>query len=163
MAPSLRTIFPVTHRQLQENKFLLIEAEFLGNFQIPQDVGYFPMLLKKKNFSEAIIQIADFEYLQWQVSGSEELTLRSGGPYAINSTLQWLVVESAAPILNRSQGLYAFWKFQGQIFEKILSSEEAEKIQGIQEHPELMPLEPENQILSQLIALGMIKQTSSDS
>lgn len=163
MANSLNQIFPTTNRQLTEEKFFELESEFLESFKIPRDVGFFPMLLKQKSFPESLIQVADFEYLQWQVAESEEISLRSGGAYALNSTLQWLILESGAAILNKPKGLYAFWKYRGQIFERALSFEEAEKIQGIQEHPELMAFEPENPVLDHLLILGMIKQISSGS
>lgn len=163
MVNLLRKIFPKTKSQFPETEFAAIEAEFFKSFVLPRDAGYFPMLLKQKHFPEMLIQVADFEFLHWQVAQSEELVLRSGGTYAINSTLQWLILESGAALLNKQKGLYALWKFQGQVFESRLSAEEAEKIQELQEHPELMPWEPDSPVLNHLLARGMIKSTSSDS
>lgn len=157
MLQPLQKYFPKTFELLTKPQRSLIDVEFFRDFTIPQDIRYFPMLLKQMKLEEKIVQTADYEYLIRWTETAEEVLVKTESQFRLNSTLQWIVLESAAEYLEKIPGLYAIWKFQGQLMERKLSETEAQLIADLHEHPELVSVEVTDPMVANLQSVGILE------
>lgn len=156
MLQPLEKYFPRTFLLLSKPERMLVDVEFFKNFTVPRDLRYFPMLLKQMKLKEEVVQTADYEHLRRWVEASEEIPLKSQGKYRLNSTVQWIVLESAAAGLGKEAGLYILWKHQGHVLERKLSEIEAKLISELHEHPELVTTDESDTAIQNFKIIGII-------
>ena len=156
MLQPLEKYFPRTFALLSLQEKTRIDVEFFQSYSLPQDLRYFPMMMKQSGLREEIVQTADYEYLAHMVKNSEETLMKKQGRFRLNSTIQWIVLESGAANLGKEPGLYGLWKFQGKTFERKLAQDEAQLISEIREHPELVANSVEDPVIVRLQLDGIL-------
>ncbi|PIS11547.1 MAG: hypothetical protein COT73_03400 [Bdellovibrio sp. CG10_big_fil_rev_8_21_14_0_10_47_8] len=137
----LREIFPRTLEKIERDALTpvlqLFSERWGAEMQELENFRFFPMFLKQGHQAEAIVQMADYEYLCAWVETIDLGPWHSG----VNPSWQWLPLVSGADELGKDRGVYALWKNAQtqQREEKCLTPREAELLWMITEEVTLTP------------------------
>jgi hypothetical protein len=138
---SLSSVFPKTLEILHEKRISYLQEQFgktvAEQLMLPPSADtsrWFPVFLKFQGVRPEVLEVAEFEYLRHSVK-----TIDMGGVHTdtgqltLNPSLQFVELHHEQPKLNRSPGLYCFFKNQESFLEFKLGIAQALIVDLLQE------------------------------
>jgi hypothetical protein len=159
-AMDLASIFPRTFSLFGKQEAQDLADQFLTDWGA-EHLHFFPMYLRRNQYSSLAVEASDFEYQLHALSRQDMKFRQPQTPeiLALNPSCQFLRLQEASRLLGRSPGLYVLWKSGEQVAEKILSLNEAAILDRLREDLPLYRNElsaPEARVVSDLLSLEII-------
>ncbi len=154
------SVFSRTLSQLEAAEAHQLREEFLQNWGMDH-LHFFPMFLRQNQYPAAVVEAADYEFQIYSLN-EQDLRFRKPevlGQLMLNPSCQFLRIHSAAWALGKAAGLYAIWKSNDQVQEKILNLQEAALLDLLREDLPVYEQElsiEERKTLSELQALNLV-------
>lgn len=161
---SLREIFPITFSLLSEEQERELTVEFEAEWGLGK-LHFFPMLIRQKQFSETLQEVADYEFLRHLVASEAPFSLRPRAHFFLHPSVQYLLIRSAADTLMKDPGVYLLWKSEGCINERRVSEAEALLLDRLKDDQLVYPQDlssEEQPIAEELKELGIVMGPSED-
>jgi hypothetical protein len=157
----LEKIFSQTLSALGAEDAAKVRADFEQEWGV-RNLHFFPMVLREKKYSLAVVEIADYEF-QIHFLRTQDFGVRPSGSanLIVHASCQFIRISAASVILKKNAGLYVIWKIANEIREKRLEMSEAALLDRLRED---LPVyrkslsDDEYQTLLNLMKLGIINE-----
>ncbi|MEZ0391001.1 MAG: hypothetical protein ACAH59_02220 [Pseudobdellovibrionaceae bacterium] len=159
LSSDLEKIFPLTLSLLEAEESQRFQHEFEKDWGFER-LHFFPMLLKSHKCPQKILEVGDYEYLQFFLQSQTFSAVSSGPHLQLNTSLQFFPLRSASEILGKEPGLYLLWKSAGQVQERKATFEEAQLLDRLREDQMLFEADlssQEKEIAENFFAWGILQ------